>query len=581
MDLSRAGRPREDGVLHWLGVVAFTAFLLAFVILFHWNYPDTGHDFGGVFVKLMEGRWHYYHRGLAVPRYSVHVCGGSVQYGNPEDLFYSPAQMLCLVLDPWIVIQLTVGAALVAGYVGWYRVGRDILRLAPGWAHLMALVVQANGFYLLQMLAGHFMFHALPLLGWFTLLLFEREHHAGRSLVKRAVAFAMLCAYALYSANWLVLYFLALSLMLVLPLDLFLAESPGRRARELLVRWLLYGAATLALTASKLVAIYSFMRFFPRQSQMATIDGFQSALGYIVRALWAIPQSEAVLASAPNYVHEKSMLMPPVTLLGLAVGVVLLWLRLSFGTTARGLDRWFVALFGSLSFTAMVQLVSGRGWLAENLHSLPVGASQRISTRYLYLFALLLSVAAVWSLARVMRQAGRGWNLAVIVLAAVTTVAAFAVAHVRMLTEVGLASNMRDHRATWRRTMRDDVVQRVSSFTEFDGATGRTCYEPILNAAGTPSQILHEGSVSDKESGYFNLMNPACYQYPVENHCRPGDRISAADGDNLARFTRGRPVTWKISVAQQVADWLTLLSLVALVAVLCGPRIVWILRRAR
>jgi hypothetical protein len=121
----------------------------------------------------------------------------------------------------------------------------------------------------------------------------------------------------------------------------------------------------------------------------------------------------------------------------------------------------------------------------------------------------------------------------------------------------------------------------VSSFTEFDGATGRTCYEPILNAAGTPSQILHEGSVSDKESGYFNLMNPACYQYPVENHCRPGDRISAADGDNLARFTRGRPVTWKISVAQQVADWLTLLSLVALVAVLCGPRIVWILRRAR
>jgi len=216
----------------------------------------------------------------------------------------------------------------------------------------------------------------------------------------------------------------------------------------------------------------------------------------------------------------------------------------------------------------MVQLVRGRGWFAEILHDLPVGASQRLSTRYLYLFALLLSVAAVQSLARATRRVGRKWCLALLASATFTTVAAFSLAHVDMLGEVGLASNMTDHRANWQKVERHDVVKRVSFFTEFNGATGRTCYDPILNAAGTPSEILHEGAVSDLEDGYLNMMNPACCQYPAENRCSPGARIAAADADNLLRFTSGRAVTWKVSTAQRLADLLSLASMVAAIAAL-------------
>lgn len=115
----RVDYPEGDRFAHAIGIACFAAFLSAFFVLLHWNYPDTGHDFGGVFAKLIEGTWHFHHRGLAVPRYAVHICGGSVLYGNPEDLFYSPAQMLAFVLDPWLSIQLVLGAALVVGYVGW------------------------------------------------------------------------------------------------------------------------------------------------------------------------------------------------------------------------------------------------------------------------------------------------------------------------------------------------------------------------------------------------------------------------------------------------------------------------------
>ena len=203
---------------------------------------------------------------------------------------------------------------------------------------------------------------------------------------------------------------------------------------------------------------------------------------------------------------------------------------------------------------------------AEVLHALPVGGSQRISTRYLYIFALLLSAAAVWSLARALERKRRRWHLAVVALSGFITVAAFLGAYVKMLPEVGLASNMRDHRADWRSVDRGAPVTRVTFFTDFDGATGRTCYEPILNSAGTPSLVLHEGSPLDIENGHYNLMNPACYQYPDQNDCKPGERISVDDGDNLRRLTNGLPVTWRISTAQHLADGLTLLSLLTFVA---------------
>jgi len=556
-----AVKSEADGWADRIGIGSFVLFLIAFFVLIHWHYPDTGHDFGAVFVRLLEGAWHFHHHGLAIPRYAVHVCGGSVLYGHPEDMFYSPTQILSLLMDPWLTIQLTVCAALIAGYVGWYRVGTRILRLPGSWSHLLALVVEANGFYFVQMLSGHFMFHALALLGWFVLLVFEHDEPPPRARLKTAIAFALLCAYTLYAGGWFVLYVAGLGCLLVLPLDLFLAENPANRALLVLRRLLLFSLPTLALTGSKLVAIYSFMRHFPRHHALETMDVSHSALGFIVKALWAIPQNAKLFAAMPGLVHERSALMAPITLVGLAAGLFLLGRRLRAAAGGQR-DRWFAVIYGTVVFAAMIQLVRGRGFLAQGLHSLPVGASQRLSSRYLYPFALLLSVVSVWCLAKFMGRLGRRWHVAILLAGSLTTVATFATGYVEMLPEVGLASNMRDHREHWRRVDRGRSVNEVKHFTDFDGGTGRTCYEPILNSSGDPSHVLHLGPVHNQQDGFFNLMNPACYQYPDENDCKPGDRISIADAQNLYNFAHGLPVTWKVSTVQQIADATSALALV-------------------
>ncbi len=63
-------------------------------------------------------------------------------------------------------------------------------------------------------------------------------------------------------------------------------------------------------------------------------------------------------------------------------------------------------------------------------------------------------------------------------------------------------------------------------------------------------------------------MNPACYQYPVENGCLPGDRIRIEDEENFENFTHGRPVTWKLSRIQYIADYTSLITFILCVGFL-------------
>lgn len=574
MKLVRVALRREWLATHGIGCASFGLFLVCFFALLHWHFPIVGHDYHLFFNQLLEGAWLFHHSGLDIPRYSVHVCGGSVLYGNPQDMFYSPAQFLSLILGPWFAIQSTILVSLIAGYVGWYRAGRDLMRLSKQWSHVLALVIQANGFYFMHLMAGHVTFHAFTFLGWFFLLLLDRnELVERRTVVRRTAAFALLCAYVLYSGNWIVLLFLGIGLCLVLPLDLFLAEDPIRRLRHLALRFALFGAAALMITSSKLVAIASFMRILSGEAPSIIQDPSHSALWLVAKALWGIPQSKYLLEGMqPEYIHEKSMLIAPVTLFGLFLGGFILIGSIRKKTGADRIGLLVLAgAYGGAMVMMMVQLVRGNSWIAEAFHELPLGVLQRISTRYLYLFSLLLSVAGIWALAKIMEYFGGRANTRGMLFAAATTVAAFFVGYVGMLPEVGLWPNVNDHRDLWRRFDRSSFVAQVVPATDFVAGTGRTCYEPILNAAGNPSSVLHVGSVWDRDNGYFNLMNPACYQYPEENSCKPGDRIAVDDAENLMRLTRGLPVTWKVSHAQQVADVVSSLSLLLLLVLLRYP----------
>jgi hypothetical protein len=527
--------------------------------------PYIGHDFAFTLRWLLDGKWHFMHQGLLPFRYAVHNCGGDVMYGNPHEMFYSLPQLITLLAEPWLAIQASIAAAIIAGYWGWYRVGRDVLMLPVHWSHVLATVIVGNGFHIMHVIVGHFTYHTFPLLGILFWLLLRKRQDTNKSLVLSSAGFAFVCAIMLYSGGWTGLFFGMAGFALVLPLVLILTPGCRAFAGTMLPRWICFAAAATAVCISKVVAVYSVMQWFPRYLPLEGFSG-GATTSYILRVLWQLPHHAGIYEGTPFMIHEKFMFTSLIVPIGLALGIVL-WLR-----GREPMHPMRVALAGAymvLFAILMREFTSGHGSIVAFVHTLPVFSSQHVPTRYLYLFALPLSAVGVWCWARFSHVSLPMWDRRIASACIATTIAGLFFALYPLLPSLFIPINIDEHRnhmALFDQNLRMPVTQVVESDGDLIGTTGMRCLNPLLEYAGNPQQrVLHVGPASDVSDGWFNLMNPACYQYPRENLCRPGDRILEVDRSNFERFTHGQPVTWKVSELQHVADLISLFAFTTLI----------------
>ena len=74
------------------------------------------------------------------------------------------------------------------------------------------------------------------------------------------------------------------------------------------------------------------------------------------------------------------------------------------------------------------------------------------------------------------------------------------------------------------------------------------------------------------------MKNPACYVFPAENGCKPGNHFTIAQVEDAAAFLNYRPITFEQPYRQKLASWLSLISMViiaaALLAAALGPLVV-------
>ena len=539
----------------------------------NFTYPLIGHDSLLFLPKLLAGKWHFARHGLAPFRYTPHFCGGLPMYGNPQDMFYSLPQFFTFILDPWRGIQASILIAMLLGYFGWYRFGKDVLRFPSSWAHLLALITLSNGFYLLHMVVGHLTFHTVPLLGLLLWMLYDCRPDTLRTLSVRASGFALTSAYALYAGYPIVLVFAAMAAILLLPLDLLLSEHRRERFRLIFIRALLCGGAALLFGASKLVAIWSFMRFFPR---LYPFDVFTeksaSALLFIARSFWYIPQGRFLFEPAGVQwgTHEYSMFLSPVTLMGLLRGGALLirkkeWVRMHKRLFAA------LALYAVLLTIFFAQVTRGYGVIPTLLQALPLLQSLHVTSRFLYLFSLFVSAAGIFCIHACLRAWNmQKWERLCLIFANVLTLIALPIAYLPLLQSSELGSSV-DYESIRVQLHPPTYLDRPVAYVQegkldvqhvIDGTTATRCFEPLFGYHGEHwTTSLTEGPAESETEGSFNLLNPACFQYPEENFCKPGDRIATSDRENFENFRKGKSVSWNLSRLQMVSDWVSVFML--------------------
>ncbi len=563
--------------------LSFLAIFALFLGVFFWflNFNGIlGHDLVYFFARLHAGQWHFARQGLGIFYFTPHFCGGVPQFGNPQDMFYSLPQFLTIAgMDLWRASQLSMIIAMSVGYFGWYLFGRDIVRLNKQWSHVFALIILAQGFYLMHMVAGHLVFFGMPLIGLLLWLLFDRRKCSVRSLVTKASIFALVSAFIMYSGGYVVALMAIAAFVIFLPFELTLNSSKSR-LKILIARSATCGLGALLINLSKLTAVWSFMRFIPRAKPFERFaDG--CPFEYMAKAFWAIPQVPELfsfIGMPGRATHEYSLYLSPIVLVGVVVGLSLLWKNKN-KFKSRVAKSVLIAVITLLIVIFFAQLARGYGILVTPLENLPIFESLHINTRFLYPFSFALTAVGVYAL---MQWASvRKNELLISISAGVITIIAFAIAYYPLmktneLPRVMPVATHRELAAQYQDFKDKDVAQMLmlkggleELIPIFSGSNHIHCYESLFWQTDIfKNNPITGGAPAVQADGKFNIYNPACLQYPQANNCQPGDRILAEDGENARQFLGGQKTMWKIPMWQRAGNWISLISLICALAIL-------------
>lgn len=594
-----------------LGPVLLLAVLLgAYHLAFGRFFPNEkgalGHDHSLALTSLLAGYYWLLASGpLAVPWFTPAFCGGQPFYADVQSTYYSVPQLLTLAWDPMTASYLTMLLFAAVGYAGAYRLHRALGAGRPASA-AGATVFMFNGFFAHRMIVGHLVFHGFMLVPWIARWLLG----AGRDRAPRGASLdvalhgclaGLAAAYALHSGLGSLLVPVGLAVAMLLLLDL--AETGGADPGRIAARCAVAGVIAGAVSASKLAVGHAFMSAFPRDHYL--LPGYRTFLDSLRIALASVfvspsdieERSRAALTNVQWIVgrHELEYGVTLVPLLVLAIGGVAAVASRGRERPARAPRGWRrVVPLVLLALLAMIPLALntyGADWNAL-LKRTPVLRSSSSLVRWFLVYVPL--AAALTSLA--LERVGARWR---------APLGAAAIAAVVLLN---LAADRDDYAA---QDYRPDAVIGAHRAAASSGAVppieavgaaapggrevqrndllalGRSqmlCYNPSFGyrLERLPLGGLHPGSVWDAGAdGRLNVKNPACYLFPRENGCRPGDHFLASERESAERFVRYEPFAFEVSGVQRAANAVTLAALAASLLLLVAAAALRVRARGR
>ncbi len=547
------------------------------------TYPMVGHDYGLFMPYMIDSYLHQKINGLTIQWYTPSFAGGRPVFPFPEDFQFSLPQFLLWVVNPWTANLASITIFLAAGFIATYVFLKKIVGLHPTAGILGAVFFTANGFYFNHMAVGHLTFQAFPLFAVIMVILTHPRLPAWLG----GVFLSFIAAILLYSGIHNIFFF-TLTGFIILPILYLIRPSllNGKRILKLAL-WSL--PLTLLLCASKLAAVYSLMRFFPRVAQDSyNTTLFTGVVGMVHQLLGTMTMAffhrllgdparfiEALVTATgtPYRIWELDASLSPVLLALLAGGAIAYLLRKPDLKRPLFSKRSIAILCLVLGTWLAVEFTLAKGIIYPTIQDWPVIKSFRVNCRYISAFIFPLSVVGAvifdrWT--KNWRSSGRRtivylalngfalvclWlfhylpaeNLVMIydVRSALTTYD-----EIRYSGELFPVENVIPDADPW-----DVFQQRATSL--------RDPYNTMIKGLTGYREALHAGSVYDVDNGFYNILDPTGYVFPEANHSTLFGRIPVTDRDKFLDFVNRRQPDWKLPVLQQVLNRVSFFTLIA------------------
>lgn len=515
---------------------------------------QLGHDYYHFFSRLYIGAVFFWQNGFAVPHYTPSLCGGIPFFADPQSVYYSLPQFLTFLVDPMVATLATVTVFYALGYLGFLKLGREILGLTPFAAHFGALLFLLNGFSFEHLYVGHITHHSFLLFPWILTFFLQG---------KRAAPFTLFLCYTFYSGGMHILLVFAAGIAIALPVILA-RKYQEKRIREWLGFCLRTAFLLVICTSGKLIASHLYSsNFFYR-----SLDTSDESLRVILtRYFWFNP------LTTPLFLRFGNMNFGPWEFVGFVSKAVIPALVVFPVLVLKKYGRKIaVPLAGATLMAVFVALLASGNAFND---SLPFFNHYHNPIKLLGAFIPYLCLISAFVVDRFLtwkthRLSSSRLGSIVYLLVALVLVAEFegyAAFFVHDKPARGYPYSPGIYAALKQSHALVPVTHVVPYYHADDlglttGFTSLRCYEPLFgyHLEGIKSQLV-AGPTSAVKDGSFNLTHPGCFLYPSYFGCQAGDRVKVTDQGNFDLFTHGSPAAWGVPRWQTLLLWLNFISI--------------------
>ena len=563
-----------------LAVVLYFVFLLLVLSntissFFPNSHLAVGNDYSYLFPAWLDGKIWFHQNGLSIPWFTPSFCAGQPYFADPQSTYYSLPQLLSLGVSPLNVAYLTTLIVCSAMFWGGYLLMRVAFVADVSIALFVATILMLNGFLPHRILVGHTTFHGFALVPWIALFLLMPLQGRLRQWGAAMIAGALV-AYWVHSGLGSLLFAGVLAVVVIVLLWLICGGS----IRTIVYRGLIAAPFATCLGLSKILAASAFLSSFSRtyyalpggKSMIDTVlmivgglflpsqSAYQFGISRVTNMQWALEPHEWA------YNFSSALFFLAIALLGYQ-----LWQWKKKNWMVRYSTR-SVALWSLLAIAALWPLAFNLytpGWNAL-LKTIPVINSTSSPLRWVIVYIPLIAIGVGLM---VQRSVSGHYRHIIIAVAVVATIGQFATEPRGYYQSQGydarplsiaddFFNSGRFHPEIT--TLGTTAVLQVGAYqatlvgndTMIAGVSQVFCYNPIFgyrlekfSAAG-----LSEDSVLHVQDGHLNLKNPACYVFPKENGCQPGDLFRADQIEEATKFVHYQPFAFAMPTRQVIAN---------------------------
>lgn len=566
----------------------FLLLLLCYHLVFSAYFPNflekLGHDYSLLFPALLDGYFWFKNNSLFdVPWFTPSFCGGQPYFSDVQSIYYSVVQFLTFFFDPLTSVYLSILLFATLGFWGMYLLLQQVFKTSHETAFLAASLFMFNGFYIHRMMVGHFGFQGFMLIPLAAFLLLNQSSATSEKsklpTLLSTTLIGVLVAYWLQSGLTSLMIPVSLAVLAIACLyqfgewKSFLYRSTG----AILI--------SLGLSASKLVAGFAFMSSFNRSDY--SLPGFTSI--FIELKLLFItlffPTANIENTAFANLANMQWALTHHEWEFG--VSFIPLLIILIFWTTRlriqqqplfshAGKSQFALAVFSVILLLPIVLNFYTPEWNAI-LKKTPLIKSTSTLTRW---WLIYVPVVIIYSTILFEKLSFLAKYRSKIVVGSVFVIVILNLIQDRTYYDLQGYDGNTVIKA-YQETARDNVNPKIHSVDISRGQVGGNdilvlgisqlaCYNPSFGyrLEKLPFKTLHPGSIFEQKDGYFNVKNPACYVYPVENKCQPGDHFKVSQKAQLELFAQYKPFAFEIPLKQKIANLMTQLTLGFVISVL-------------